>query len=112
MTCDRSVVFSGYSVSSTNKTDRHDITEILLKVTLSAIKQSNNLPWCGSAIIVSMLGDKWDRMFVCLLFYFFYFCHGKEIISSIKRGVPKDRKQKTFLKIESNRCQHDRVSVF
>ena len=27
VTCDRSVVFSGYS----NKTDRHDITEILLK---------------------------------------------------------------------------------
>ena len=29
--CDRSVVFSGYS---TNKTDCHDITEILLKVAL------------------------------------------------------------------------------
>ena len=37
MTCDRSVVFSGYSglsVSSTNKIDRHYITEILLKVAL------------------------------------------------------------------------------
>ena len=32
MTCDRSVVFSG---SSTNKTDRHDITEILLKMALN-----------------------------------------------------------------------------
>jgi hypothetical protein len=41
MTCDRSVVFSGYSVSSTSKTDRHDITEILLKVTLSTINQTN-----------------------------------------------------------------------
>jgi hypothetical protein len=30
------------SVSSTNKTDSHDITEILLKVTLSTIKQTNN----------------------------------------------------------------------
>jgi hypothetical protein len=30
-----------YSGSSTNKTDRHDITEILLKVVLSAIKQKN-----------------------------------------------------------------------
>jgi len=30
----------GPPVSSTNKTDRHDITEILLKVALSAIKQS------------------------------------------------------------------------
>ena len=31
--------FSG--VSSTNKTDRHDITEILLKVVLNSIKQTN-----------------------------------------------------------------------
>jgi hypothetical protein len=30
-------------VSSTNKIDRHDITEILLKVALSTIKQTNNL---------------------------------------------------------------------
>jgi hypothetical protein len=36
---DRSVVFSGSSVSSTNKTDRHDIGEIVLKVALSTIKQ-------------------------------------------------------------------------
>ena len=28
-------------VSSTNKTDRHDITEILLKVALNAIKHTN-----------------------------------------------------------------------
>ena len=33
MTCDRLVV------SSTNKTDRHDITEILLKVALNTIYQ-------------------------------------------------------------------------
>ena len=36
MTCDRSVV------SSTNKTDCHDITEILLKVALNTIRQTNN----------------------------------------------------------------------
>jgi len=34
VTCDRSVVFS------TNKTDRHDITEILLKVALNTIKSN------------------------------------------------------------------------
>ena len=33
----------GPPVSSTNKTDHHDITEILLKVTLSIIKQTNKL---------------------------------------------------------------------
>ena len=37
MTCDRSVVFSGTPVSSTNKTNRHDIAEILLKVALNII---------------------------------------------------------------------------
>ena len=33
----------GPPVSSTNKTDRHDITEILLKVALNTIKQTNSL---------------------------------------------------------------------
>ena len=40
VTCDRSLVFSGYSVSSTNKIDRHDMAEILLKVALKTIKQT------------------------------------------------------------------------
>jgi hypothetical protein len=30
----------GHPVSSTNKTDRHDITEILLKVVLNTINQT------------------------------------------------------------------------
>jgi len=30
-------------VSSTNKTDRHDIAEILMKVVLNTIKQTNKL---------------------------------------------------------------------
>jgi hypothetical protein len=41
----------GPPVSSTNKTDRHDITEILLKVALNTIKQTNSqnqLPVDGS----------------------------------------------------------------
>jgi hypothetical protein len=33
----------GTPVSSTNKTDCHDITEILLKVALNTIKQANNI---------------------------------------------------------------------
>jgi hypothetical protein len=36
-----SVVSPGPPVSSTNKTDRNDITEILLKVALNTIKQTN-----------------------------------------------------------------------
>ena len=35
VTCGRPVVFSRYSISSTNKTDRHNINEILLKVALN-----------------------------------------------------------------------------
>ena len=34
MTCDSSEVFSEYFSFPTNKTDRHDITEILLNVTV------------------------------------------------------------------------------
>jgi hypothetical protein len=39
VTCDR----LGPSVSSTNKSDRYDITELLLKVALNTIKQTNIL---------------------------------------------------------------------
>ena len=37
VTCGKAVVFSGTPVSSTNKTDRHDITELLLKVALNTL---------------------------------------------------------------------------
>jgi len=37
VTCNRSVVSQGTPVSSTNKTDYHDITELLLKVSLNTI---------------------------------------------------------------------------
>ena len=37
VTFDRSVVFSVFSCFSTNKTDRHDITEMLLKVALNPL---------------------------------------------------------------------------
>ena len=43
VTCDRSVVFSGYTGYYTNKTDRHDITETLLKVALNTINQTPTL---------------------------------------------------------------------
>ena len=39
VTCNRSVVFSGTPISSNNKTNRHDLTEILLKVALNTINQ-------------------------------------------------------------------------
>ena len=48
MTYDRSVVFSGTPVSFTNKTDRHDTTELLLKVALNTI----TLPITGNPAIL------------------------------------------------------------
>jgi hypothetical protein len=36
--------FPGIPVSSTNKTDRHDVTETLLKVALNTIKQTKKTP--------------------------------------------------------------------
>ena len=42
------VVFS--PVSSTNKTDRHDITEILLKVVLNTIHQTKVNHLCGTSL--------------------------------------------------------------
>jgi hypothetical protein len=42
-----SVGFSWSPVSSTNKTDSHDITEILLKVPLNTIKQTNIKTTCA-----------------------------------------------------------------
>jgi hypothetical protein len=37
------VIFSGPPVSSTNKTDRHDITEILLEVALNTKQKKANI---------------------------------------------------------------------
>jgi hypothetical protein len=42
VTCDRSVVFSGYS--GYNKADRHNITEILLKDALNTITITHHRP--------------------------------------------------------------------
>ena len=39
VTCDRSVVFSGYSGFYTNKTDHHTLTYLLLKAALSTMNQ-------------------------------------------------------------------------
>jgi hypothetical protein len=63
----------GPSVSSTNKTDRHDITEILLKVALNTIKQTNisnnsnlsNLDLLGTAFVFGI-----DR---CLIYTYFVY---------------------------------------
>jgi hypothetical protein len=57
LSCDRSVRvdFSGSSGSSTNKTDCHDITEILLKVSLNTINQTYE--WRTSVLL-------WTKIFI------------------------------------------------
>jgi hypothetical protein len=47
VTCGRSVVFSGYSGFLHQKTDRHDIAEILLKVALKTISLNQTIKYCG-----------------------------------------------------------------
>jgi hypothetical protein len=69
-----------FSVSSTNKTDRHDITGILLKVALNTIKQTI-LPYDDSHIVFEILlkellpffthSNISSRKFYTLYFFFF-----------------------------------------
>jgi hypothetical protein len=44
----------GPPVSATNKTDRHDITEILLKVALNTIKQTKTYNTCAPSSVMKM----------------------------------------------------------
>jgi hypothetical protein len=57
---------AGPPVSSTNKTDRHDIAEILLKVTLNTIsnKQTNNQTIVE---ILSLLVNSGEQIINCRL---------------------------------------------
>ena len=48
----------GCPVSSTNKTDRHNITEILLKVALNTIKQTNLFITLKSHFLIS----QWNKI--------------------------------------------------
>ena len=54
VTCDRSVFFSRYSGSSTNKTDHHDITKLLFKVVLNTITLIPN-PWNSRQHLLDVL---------------------------------------------------------
>jgi hypothetical protein len=59
-------------VSSTNKTDRHDITEILLKVALDTIKQTNKL-----------ILKKKNPFFLVLIIWQYYFRYKSKIFNHI-----------------------------
>jgi hypothetical protein len=53
VTCDSSVFFADTPVSSANKIDCHDITDILLKVALNTINQIRTLSYQHELIHIS-----------------------------------------------------------
>jgi hypothetical protein len=81
------VIFSGYSgFDSTNKTDRHEITEIFLKVALNTINQPTDQIYRGEVwahtinltpplfIEVSVPSQGSERSYICVrdIDFFFY----------------------------------------
>ena len=87
--------FPGSPVSSTNKTDRHDITEILLKMALNTIKQTNKHS-SGSYNVISI--PKSSKIFytkhqitLFVLSYYTFFCNLYQILLfSSKCSLPRD----------------------
>ena len=79
LTCDRSVVFSVYS---TNKTDHHDITEILLKVALDTINQTliacvpNKKLWNMSVCLLC-----WKSLYLFMQYLFWYTTDRKPVLN-------------------------------
>ena len=80
MNCDRSVVFffSGTPVSSTNKSDRHDIAEILSKVALNTITLTTTL-YSETCLIRISLGPTFEFEIV--------FCLKKKRLPTYKNSV-------------------------
>ena len=83
-TCDRLVVFSGYSGSYTNNTDRHDIAQMLLKVALNTITLTLSLNNMVSVpLIILILNRNIVQLSRCLCLTFvsilFYNLHIKTI---------------------------------
>ena len=89
VTCDRSVVFSG---SFTIKTDRHDITVILLKVVLNTINQTWN------TIVNKTDGREIKKKKINLKFWFFLgdhaYCKNKTT-SELRNKLLDDSRQPT-----------------
>ena len=64
VTCATSVIFSGTPVSSFNKTDRHDVAEILLKVALNTISQTKATSYVLTICCVQLSQVRGDYFFV------------------------------------------------
>jgi hypothetical protein len=64
------VVFSG---SPTNKTDRHDIAEVLLKVALNTIKQTTNKQQTNNKQTTNKQQTNNKHHVVVFMFTFFFY---------------------------------------
>ena len=91
--CDRSVVSAGTPVSSTNKTDRLDITEILLKVALNTINHPNQptikkRPQCPKSYLRHIYIDLCDEfvLHVCICLPFCRVIRDESVVSLLGRG--------------------------
>jgi len=63
----------GTPVSSTNKTDLHDIAKILLKVALNTIDLSLNQGFYYSIMVLFIAGYiSYTFVFICIMLYFFF----------------------------------------
>ena len=62
VTCDRSGFSSSTLVSSTNKTDRYDIAEILLKVALNTMNQT--MPCTRELLLIIQFEEMHKTIFV------------------------------------------------
>jgi hypothetical protein len=62
----------GSPVSSTIKTDRHDITEILLKVALNTIKPTNQPHENDVRFVFNPICDAESSFYLCFLYLFTY----------------------------------------
>ena len=92
--CGRSVFSRGTSVSSTNKTDRHDITEILLKVALNTI----NL----TPLLCTMFKQTYRSTNTLM---YFVLCKGSEVSSVLCW------KKLTWVSIISHEYQSSHMSI-
>ena len=80
----------GATVSSTNKTDRHDITEILLKVALNTIKQTkqtNKQTFKIKWVILAVLKAMQNRKIFPLIYNIFtwYFIIKNWLLAELRR---------------------------
>ena len=71
MICDKSVFFPGSPISSSNNTDRHDITEILLKVALNTISLINI--WLSNCFTINVTDEDYSRKYVKYLRFCFHY---------------------------------------